>query len=78
MTIAPPLRPSIIRAIPGTRWDAVIRRMRWGYRVHIEDGEYHQPVRWWVLIVPLLYTHGAWWCSTAAGAFRKAIREASR
>lgn len=78
MTVAPPIHPSIIRAVPGTRWVAVMRRMRWGYRVHLEDGEYHQPIRWWVVLAPMLYRHGGWWCSTLAEAMRKATREARR
>lgn len=78
MSVALPVRPTTSWHEPGTRWVCNVRRMRWGYRVHLEDGAYHLPTRWWALLAPSQYRRAAWWQPTQAAAHRKATREATR
>lgn len=78
MTVALPVRPTTSWHAAGTRWVCVVRRMRWGYRVHIEDGEYHLPIRWWCLFAPSQYRRAAWWVPTQAAAHHRAELEARK
>jgi hypothetical protein len=76
--IFPPAKPTLTNHIPGTRWTYVIRRMHYGYRVHIEDGEYHRPIQPWVLVMPSRYRTSSWWRATLSAAQSKAEREAGK